>query len=379
VGKKRTKGGYLEVRHDLEGLLEISNHYLTAFADLGFHTIVVCLKGGRDPRIIEQIPADRVIVLEQPRWDPFNLGAPVAVWRLCRRNGITHLVTHRYRPAFIVGLATLFHRPLLVLAVIHGERQFARVGRRIAARILFRKPWFKLIGVSKSAREDILNSLPQKDPQDVIAVPNCIDVDKTEAQLLSAGAARARLGIGGEPFVFGNIGRLAAAKDQLTLIRAFHAAHRQMNDAILVIVGWGSLEPVLKAEVERLGLDDKVIRAGRIDQAWRLMKAFDCFIATSVSEGFGLVLVEAMVARRPIIATRIGSFLEILGGRAPLFECRDAEAIGQAMADCYRLTDRARMELGKAGYERVRRLFSTTAFRQRILAILEVGHPSFLG
>ena len=107
------------------------------------------------------------------------------------------------------------------------------------------------------------------------------------------------------------------------------------------------------------------------------MKAFDCFVATSVSEGFGLVLIEAMVAWRPIIATRIGSFLEILGERAPLFECGDAEAIGQAMVDCYRLTGRARMELSRAGYERVRQLFSTTAFRERILAIVEApGVPS---
>lgn len=371
VGEGREKGSYLEVRHDLEGLLEISNQYLTAFADQGFHTIVVCLKGGSDPRIIERIPADRVIVLEQPRWDPFNLSALVAIGRLCRRCRVTHIVTHRYRPAFIVGVATLFYQPSLVLAVIHGQHQFARLGRRIAARVLFRKPWFKLIGVSASARQDILDSLPGKDRRDVIAVPNCIDVDKTESQLLHAEAARARLDIGSEPFVFGNIGRLAAAKDQLTLIRAFHAAQQPMDNALLVIVGWGGLEPVLKAEVEQLGLGDKIILTGRIDQAWCLMRAFDCFVATSVSEGFGLVLVEAMVARRPIIATRIGSFSEILGNRARMFECGDFEAIGRAMVSCYRLSDQARRDLGREGYERVRRLFSTAAFRKRISAIVE--------
>jgi glycosyltransferase involved in cell wall biosynthesis len=371
VKEGRRKGSYLEVRHDLEGLLEISNQYLTAFTDQGFHTIVVCLKSDRDPRIIERIPADRVIVLEQPRWDPFNLSAVVAIGRLCRRCRVTHIVTHRYRPAFIVGLATLFYRPSLVLAVIHGQRQFARVGRRVAARILFRKPWFKLIGVSESARQDILDSLPEKDRRDVIAVPNCIDVDKTESQLLSVEAARARLGIGSEPFVFGNIGRLAAAKDQLTLIRAFHAAQEQMDNAILVIIGWGGLEPVLKAEIERLGLGDKIILTGRIDQAWCLMRAFDCFVATSVSEGFGLVLIEAMVARRPIIATRIGSFSEILGNRARLFECGDYEAIGRAMASCYRLSDQQRMELASKGYERVQQRFSTTAFRVRIVSLID--------
>lgn len=373
MGKEGEKGSYLEVRHDLEGLLEISNQYLAAFVDKGFHTIVVCLKGSRDRRIIERVPADRVIVLEQSRWDPFNLSALVAIGRLCRRGRVSHIVTHRYRPAFIVGVATLLYRPELVLAVIHGERQFARPGRRVAARILFRKSWFKLIGVSESARRDILESLPGKDPRDVIAVPNCIDVDKTEALLLSAEAARGRLGIGSEPFVFGNIGRLAAAKDQLTLIRAFHAVHRQMDNAILVVVGWGGLEPVLKAEIERLGLGDKIILTGRIDQAWRLMRAFDCFVATSVSEGFGLVLIEAMVAQQPIIATRIGSFSEILGEQAWLFACGDHAAIGAAMLGCYRLTDQARMGLGREGYERVRQLFSTTAFRQRILAIVEAA------
>ncbi len=371
VGEEREKRRYLEVRHDLEGLLEISNQYLTAFVDQGFHTIVVCLKGECDPRIIERIPADRVIVLEQPRWDPFNLSALVSIRRLCRRSRVTHIVTHRYRPAFIVGVVTLFYRPSLVLAVIHGQRQFARPGRRIAARILFRKPWFKLIGVSESARQDILGSLPGKDPCDVIAVPNCIDVDKTEAQLLSVEVARARLGISSEPFVFGNISRLVAAKDQLTLIRAFHIAQEQMDDAILVIIGWGGLEPVLKAEAERLGLGDKIILTGRIDQAWRLMKAVDCFVATSVSEGFGLVLIEAMVAQRPIIATRIGSFLEILGEHAWLLECGDYAAIGEAMASYYRLTDEARMELGRRGYERVRQRFSATAFRARIARIVQ--------
>jgi glycosyltransferase involved in cell wall biosynthesis len=371
MGEGARQSVYLEVRHDLEGLLGISNHYLTAFADQGFHTIVVCLKGGRDPRIVERIPADRVIVLEQPWWDPFNLRALVAIRRLCRRCRVSHIATHRYRPAFIVGVVTLFHRPERVLAVIHGERQFTRTGRRIAARILFSKPWFKLIGVSESARRDILESLPEKDPRDVIAVPNCIDVDKTEVHLLSVEAARARLGIDSEPFVFGNIGRLAAAKDQLTLIRAFHAAQEQMDNAVLVIIGWGGLEPMLKEEVDRLGLGEKITLTGRIDQAGYLMKAFDCFVATSVSEGFGLVLIEAMVAQRPIIATRIGSFLEILGEQAPLLACGDYAAIGEAMANCYRLTAQVRRELGRAGYERVRQQFSTTAFRARIARIVE--------
>ncbi|MCH9665194.1 MAG: hypothetical protein K0U41_05025, partial [Gammaproteobacteria bacterium] len=102
------KQNYLEIRHDATGLLEISNQYTLAFDADRFNKIVVLLQGTSNEASASHIPADRLISLNLRTLRGINLIAVLRLIILCRQYRVSHLLTHRYKPAFIAGLVTFF-------------------------------------------------------------------------------------------------------------------------------------------------------------------------------------------------------------------------------------------------------------------------------
>ena len=107
------------------------------------------------------------------------------------------------------------------------------------------------------------------------------------------------------------IGRLIEQKDHATLLRAFARVRDHHPHARLAILGWGALEEQTRALVDELGLADDVVLPGRVEpRAW--LERADVFAHTSRWEGFGIVLLEAMLAGLPIVATRVSAVPEIV-------------------------------------------------------------------
>ena len=134
------------------------------------------------------------------------------------------------------------------------------------------------------------------------------------------------------------VGRLIEQKDHATLLDAFALVHERRPGARLAILGWGRLEGELKAQRSRLGLDEAVLLPGRVEPAAWLQRA-DIFVHTSRWEGFGIVLLEAMLAGLPVVATRVSAVPEIVvdGATGLLVEPGDktglANAIGRLLDD----------------------------------------------
>jgi glycosyltransferase involved in cell wall biosynthesis len=157
--------------------------------------------------------------------------------------------------------------------------------------------------------------------------------------------------------VIGFAGRFVGQKDIPTLIRAF-ARFREISgcDARLVLVGQGELLEPMRHLASEAGIGDRVVFPGFRDDVPVVMRAFDVFAITSVHEGFGLVLVEAMAAERPVVATRAGAMPEIVVDGGTGFLADGVEAFAQALT---RLTDPAvRQRFGEAGCRRVNEHFA---------------------
>jgi glycosyltransferase involved in cell wall biosynthesis len=156
------------------------------------------------------------------------------------------------------------------------------------------------------------------------------------------------------------IGRLIEQKDHATLLEAFARVHRTHPDARLAILGWGPLETQTKELVHRLGLDDVALVLGRVEPCDWLARA-DVFAHTSRWEGFGIVLLEAMLSGLPVVAARVSAIPEIVadGETGLLTPAGDATAVADALA---RLLDDAelRRTLGGAGLSRARAEFSVS-------------------
>jgi glycosyltransferase involved in cell wall biosynthesis len=156
------------------------------------------------------------------------------------------------------------------------------------------------------------------------------------------------------------VGRLIEQKDHATLLRAFALVRRDVPDARLAILGAGPLEAVTRELAAELGVADSLTLPGRTEIRDWLARA-DVFVHTSRWEGFGIVLLEAMLASLPIVATRVSAVPEVVadGKTGILVEAGDAAAVATALQALLEEPERARA-LGAAGQERARQKFSVT-------------------
>ncbi len=165
------------------------------------------------------------------------------------------------------------------------------------------------------------------------------------------------------------IGRLIAQKDHATLIRAFAGVHIEHPDAILVILGSGPLEDEIRGLVGQLGLERVVLLPGRLEIRDWLDRA-DVFAHTARWEGFGIVLLEAMLSRLPIVATRVSAVPEVVvdGETGLLFEPGDVAGIGSSLTALLSDADGA-AALGAAGLDRAHSQFSVARMVDETIAV----------
>ncbi|MDQ1299431.1 MAG: Group 1 glycosyl transferase [Patescibacteria group bacterium] len=110
------------------------------------------------------------------------------------------------------------------------------------------------------------------------------------------------------------VGRLESEKRLPDVLKALHHIHPQYPSIGLYIAGSGREEAPLKNMVRELGLTERVVFLGARTDAQGLMRNAHAFIQASAYEGYGRTLVEAALARVPIITTDVGVVGEIFEG-----------------------------------------------------------------
>ena len=154
----------------------------------------------------------------------------------------------------------------------------------------------------------------------------------------------------GRPLVLGNAGRLSTQKGQKYLLHLSAALKRQGFRHRLIIAGTGQLKAELYALAGRLGLeagegldaDRELCFAGFLENMAPFWRAIDVFVLSSLWEGFGYVLAEAMLAEKPVCAFDCNSMPElVLDGRngylaAPPGPGEADAAVGERLAEVVR-------------------------------------------
>jgi glycosyltransferase involved in cell wall biosynthesis len=134
------------------------------------------------------------------------------------------------------------------------------------------------------------------------------------------------------------------------LLRAFARTRERVGDAQLVLVGGGPERAEVEATIARLGLESQVSVAGAVDDVWPYLAQAHVFALASRYEPLGVVVLEAMAAGLPVVATRVGGIPEIVqeGVTGTLVGADDDVAFGEALVALLEAPDlRARM--GEAG------------------------------
>lgn len=304
------------------GAEELILRLLTELRDR-FEVSVVCIRatGPLAPEF-EAAGIPLTLIRFKNRWSPIGL------WRLARflRGMRADIVqTHKYG-ANISGIAgaRLAGVPVRI-STVHAMQHW-RLGRRVHVdRALI--PWRDaVVCVSESVRGEYLSETACP-PDACRVVYNGVDLTRFE-QPSRREAIRDELGIPRDVPVVGNVARLVPLKNHRAFLHMAAAIRARRPETRFLVVGEGPLRGDLEAEAGSLGLAGVVHFTGSRRDVPDLLGAMDCFLLTSRLEGFGLVVVEAMAAGVPVVASDLGSLREIL--RPPeaglVFPAGDVEA-----------------------------------------------------
>jgi glycosyltransferase involved in cell wall biosynthesis len=183
----------------------------------------------------------------------------------------------------------------------------------------------RLIVNSRATRETVLQNNPGLIPEDrVQIVYNGIDLEKFDQLPVREVFCREK-----DELVIGNSGRLTAQKAQHFLVSLAERMKQEPAPFKVMIAGSGELEGRLKSLAETAGVSDVVRFLGFVDDMKSFMHGIDIFVLTSLWEGFGYVIAEAMACRKPVVAFRISSNPELIedGKSGFLVKAGDSDAL----------------------------------------------------
>jgi len=217
-------------------------------------------------------------------------------------------------------------------------------------------------------------SPPRRDDLRITVVPDGIEVSRF-ASARDGDEVRAELGVGRAPLA-GVVGRITSWKGHRLFLEAAARVHAQLPEARFLIVGDavtpGDLQvrQALHRQVARLGLQEVVIFTGVREDIPQVMAALDVLVLPSLQpEPFGLVILEAMAAGRPVIATNHGGPVEVIedGVTGILVPPTDPEPLAEALLMLLRQPDRARA-MGAAGQERCLQLYTAQRMAREVMS-----------
>jgi N-acetyl-alpha-D-glucosaminyl L-malate synthase BshA len=178
---------------------------------------------------------------------------------------------------------------------------------------------------------------------------------------------REELGIKkGEKLII-SVGRLNKIKGHSYLIESFKRLKKKQGNTKLIILGEGEERSNLQEKVQSLGLAGDVLLLGKRDNVSDYLHAADLFISSSVHEGFGLSIAEAMACGTSVIATDVGGVSELIKDEETGFlaEPENVDSLTNKMENLLDLSNDNLKRIMVAARKSVEERFSTEEMVQR--------------
>jgi len=292
--------------------------------------------------------------------------------KLIKKGKFDLLHVHSIQAGLLGGIfARLLSIP--VIATLHNmEEALTKPNWALLTGLVYRK-FSRVICISKGVRKFVLEKtlIP---PNKCEVVYYGIDIRNTFSFAGSEMGIRNEFGISENTLLIGTVARLAPQKGHKYLIHAAPKIRRKISNFHILFVGHDdrSIRMALEGEVKRLGVDDLVTFAGFRDDISNIISSIDLFVLPSLWEGFGLVLLEAMQAGKPTVATNVGPIPEVVinGETGLLVPPENAEELAEAIVRLAEDRDLA-CRMGEAGKKRLEDHFSLKGMLEQIEAIYE--------
>jgi glycosyltransferase involved in cell wall biosynthesis len=250
-----------------------------------------------------------VLNLTYRNYDPRKF---LALVRLCRTYKIDILHAHLPKPIAACLLATFFCKTKVVIHE-HGpvlRKKAAFPGYRFLFRILKNRAR-TFIAVSQAVAEKLQTTFALSADQ-IQVVYNAVDPAVFDPEKYSRNEARQRLGIDKTAVVLGFIGRLTDQKGVDILIRTLPLVHGLSDNCLLLIAGEGPRRHYLEHLASELGVEKNVRFLGFCLNIPEIISTFDIGLVPSRHEPFGMVAVELMRMKIPIVTSGANGLKEFI-------------------------------------------------------------------
>ncbi|HVA31191.1 MAG TPA: glycosyltransferase family 4 protein [Gaiellaceae bacterium] len=288
---------------------------------------------------------------------------------LIRRERPTILHTHTAKAGAVGRVAALLAgraRPPIIVHTFHGHvlrgyfNSFVTFGFRMLERQLARMTT-KLVAVSPEVRDDLVK-LGVAPASKFVVIRLGIDLEQRVGGDVDGRAETRRvLGLSGDPFVVGWVGRMTSVKRTDLVVRVFRALVDRGVDAQLLLIGDGPDRDALEQLAHDVGVIKRCLFLGYQEDVARFYDAMDVLLLPSVNEGTPVSVIEALAAQRPAVATRVGGTPDVVrdGIDGFLVDSADPGELADRLADLARDPSR-RAEMGAAGRTRVLERYSVS-------------------
>ena len=318
---------------DLGGAQQILKTLVQGRNGRDFRYVVYCSVDGAVRADLERdgVPV-RVLSRHLSKFDPSWV---LKLRREMRRDGVSLVHTHLFGDSLHGYLAARLGGGLPVVMTLHGRTEVLNRLQILGYRWLLAR-CARTVACSRST-EASFRATGWRGAAQIVTIPNGITPAPTPVS--DSRRLRAALGLDGDAVVFGCSGRLSPEKGYDRLIRAFALLGRNgttpgpKSRVQLIVLGEGSLRGDLEKLARREGVADRVIFAGFHPRVREVLPAVDVVVASSLSEGLSVAMLEAMAAGRCIVGTDVPGIREAVDAdrEALIVPAGDVESLGHAL------------------------------------------------
>ena len=262
--------------------------------------------------------------------------------------------THTSKAGILGRLAAKICCVPIIIHTPHGHVFFGHFRPFVSKLYLLIEKFFALftdrvVALTEGERKDYIELSVAK-PEKIVTIHSGVEIDRFKDSQVNIEKKKKSLGLNLQSLVVGTVGWLLPIKGPMILLKAMDRVWQKYPDVQLVYVGKGELQETLHTQALQRGLSDRVKFLGWRDDVHEIMPVFDLFVLPSLNEGMGRVLVEAMAAGKPVVASKVGGIPDLVkdGKNGLLVEPGDIDGLSFAIQEL--LSDKKiRDEMGEKG------------------------------
>lgn len=306
--KKPLRVLHLTFNMGIGGTEQVIRQLVQGMAPEGVESEILCIDGHIGP-VGDALQQLGVPVRKVARKQGFDWSLTAAIRKRLREGRFDVVHCHQYTP-WIYGWLGALRTNAKVVFTEHGRFYPDRYRyKAMLVNPLMAMLTPSVIAISNATKEALVTYefIPKSKIQVIYNGISPLERDELEAQKV-----RDCLGIPKSAFVVGTVSRLDPVKNQSMMLRAFKEFSGKCPGSYLLMVGDGPDKEKLIALATELGISERTVFTGFINNPIHYLSAMDVFLLSSHTEGTSMTLLEAMSLKIPSVATRVGGNPEIV-------------------------------------------------------------------